>query len=82
MEYFIEWTIEVDADNPVEAAKRAWEMMRNPDSTANVFQVWKNDGACKEPVQIELSEEEGCDELAAAYERTTDEERSNGPKRY
>ena len=38
-EYTINWTIEVDANSPEEAANQALEIMRDPDSTATVFEV-------------------------------------------
>jgi hypothetical protein len=33
------WVIDEDADNPLEAARMAWEHMRTPDSIANYFTV-------------------------------------------
>jgi len=39
MEWIVMWTIEVDADYPDEAAHRALEIMRDPESTATCFQV-------------------------------------------
>ncbi len=38
-QYKVVWTIDLDADNPTEAAKLALEIHRNPESTATVFQV-------------------------------------------
>ena len=39
MEWIVMWTIEVDAEYPDEAAQRALEIMRDPESTATCFQV-------------------------------------------
>ncbi|MGW5147556.1 hypothetical protein [Rhodococcus koreensis] len=38
-EYRVIWEIDIDADTPQQAAEKAWETMRKPDSTANVFRV-------------------------------------------
>jgi len=38
-EYTINWTIEVYADSPQAAAEQALEIMRDPASTATVFEV-------------------------------------------
>jgi len=48
-EYRVEWVIEVDADTPEDAARRALEMMQDPQSTANVFNVMDKDG-----IQVEI----------------------------
>lgn len=39
MEYLVTWHIDIDADTPEEAAKRALEIQRNPESIATVFRV-------------------------------------------
>lgn len=41
MDYFVTWTIEMDADNPQEAAARALIVQRDTDpaNTATVFKV-------------------------------------------
>lgn len=49
--YHVTWEIDVDGDNPVEAARKAWEAMRAQDSTANVFQICAEGG---EPVGVDL----------------------------
>lgn len=41
MEYHVTWEIEVDADNPIEAAREALKIQRDPESTATVFKVRK-----------------------------------------
>ncbi len=45
--YVVEWCIDVDADSPREAAQQAWETMRRPKSTANVFDVIDPKGETK-----------------------------------
>ncbi|MEU4576122.1 hypothetical protein [Nonomuraea sp. NPDC023979] len=37
--YDVEWGITEDADSPAQAAERAWQHMRKPGSTANIFTV-------------------------------------------
>lgn len=37
--YYVKWDIELDAENPQKAAEKALEIMRDPDSTATVFEV-------------------------------------------
>ena len=37
--YLVVWEIDIYADSPREAAEKAWEHMRHPFSTANVFEV-------------------------------------------
>ena len=38
-EYRVTWKIEVDANNPEDAAKQALAIQRDPESTAVVFEV-------------------------------------------
>lgn len=38
-EYLVEWTIELEADSPEEAARLALAIQRDPNSTATVFYV-------------------------------------------
>jgi hypothetical protein len=38
-EYLVTWSVDVDADDPHEAAAKALEMQRDPSSTALVFEV-------------------------------------------
>jgi len=38
-EYLVTWKIDIEASNPKEAAKQALEIMRDPESTATVFEV-------------------------------------------
>jgi len=37
--YYVEWTIDIEADSPREAAEKALAIHRNPESTATVFSV-------------------------------------------
>ncbi len=37
--YLVIWEMDIYADSPREAAEKAWDHMRAPDSTANVFKV-------------------------------------------
>ncbi len=37
--YRVEWSIEIDADTPREAAEMALDIQRDPFSTATVFEV-------------------------------------------
>jgi hypothetical protein len=43
-EYTLTWNIQLDADNPAEAAEQALAMMRDPHSTATIFRVDGPDG--------------------------------------
>ena len=40
-EYLVEWCINVDAENIQDAAQKAFSFMQDPDTTANVFTVSK-----------------------------------------
>ena len=42
--YRVEWTIDVPANNPREAAENAFAHMRRPDTTATCFSVTEHDG--------------------------------------
>ena len=54
--YLVTWEIDVDADDPVQAALQAWRLMRMPDSIANTFDVIEcdKDGSA---VRVDLQEE-------------------------
>lgn len=43
-EYYIEWRIELDADNPTDAARKALAIQRDPESIATVFHIIDEDG--------------------------------------
>jgi len=53
-EYLVEWKIDIDADNPVDAAKQARRIHLDPESTALVFQV--TDTKTNEKVDVDLDE--------------------------
>lgn len=42
--YRVVWEIDIFAQTPKEAAEKAWSHMRHPGSTANVFEVFDQDG--------------------------------------
>lgn len=50
------WTTEMVAASPEEAARKALEVHRDPESTATVFQVRQPDGRW---FQVDLNPEEG-----------------------
>lgn len=62
--YLVTWEIEVDADSPRDAAQRALDMQRDPDSTATVFGVveFDTDG---DTTTIDLSADEDSDDMIA-----------------
>ena len=59
-DYTIEWRIELAAETPVDAARQALEIMRDPASTSTVFTVLDDEG---ETHEIDLEED---------YETTSD----------
>lgn len=56
MEYQATWQINVDAETPVDAAKTALEIQRDPTSTATVFTVVSDTGKSTEVDLQELGE--------------------------
>ena len=42
--YSVNWSIDIEAESPVEAARQALEIHRDPNSTATVFDVYDKDG--------------------------------------
>jgi hypothetical protein len=56
-EYRVSWIIDLTADNPVDAAKQAQEIMRDPDSIATVFHVAEADQPIEEGVEIDLTQD-------------------------
>ena len=40
----VTWEMDIDAESPLEAAQKAWDCMRSPDSIANAFTVVDRDG--------------------------------------
>lgn len=52
-EYKVTWTVDVEADDPVEAARKALEIQRDPESIATLFEVQKHDSHVVLPVDLE-----------------------------
>lgn len=52
--FHVVWEIDIYAETAREAAQQAWGHMRRPDSTANYFEVFDQDG---EQTNVDLSEE-------------------------
>ncbi len=57
-QFKIEWTIDIDADTPREAAEKALEIQRRVGSSAVVFNLTDENG---EQGRIDLDEDEGED---------------------
>lgn len=57
-EYSVTWEITIEADSPREAAERALEIHRNPESIATVFTVT----TAEDTWRIDLDEDEEDDE--------------------
>jgi hypothetical protein len=53
MEFFVTWEIEVNAENPVEAAKLARAAQLNLDTRSTVFQVFSED--TEDPSLVDLT---------------------------
>ena len=58
-EYLVEWTIELNAESPEDAARQALAIQRDPESTANVFICFADSKA----VRIDLDALEDYDDL-------------------
>ncbi len=61
MRYFVTWTMDIDADTPEEAARKAFKIHRDPESIATVFTVRDNfNGKAKvydvDPSTLEVTE--------------------------
>lgn len=56
--YKVFWEIGIDADTPVEAARKALAVQRDPESIATVFDVINKRG---KRVRVDLSKEEATD---------------------
>lgn len=54
--YYVSWAIHLDADSPIEAARKALAIHRNSESVATVFTVANEDGT--KPQVIDLGEKE------------------------
>ncbi|MDD3039068.1 hypothetical protein [Bacteroides sp.] len=55
-EYLVTWTIDIEADSPIMAARLAKEIQQDPDSVANFFFI--SDPTTKTTTEIDL--DEGC----------------------
>lgn len=44
MQFVVEWSIDIEADTPLEAAAEAFRIMQKPGTLANVFDVVSTDG--------------------------------------
>lgn len=58
MEYRVFWEIDVDAENEVEAAKKALKSVQEVGTTANFFTV-KPTAHCQPAKEVDLSNVEG-----------------------
>ena len=54
MEYKVTWTIEIQAESPLDAAKLSREIQLDPNSIATHFVVTDGDGKC---LEIDLQDE-------------------------
>lgn len=54
-DYHVAWEIDLSAESPQDAARRALDMVSHPKSTAHVFSV--REFATDDPVQVDLDEE-------------------------
>lgn len=56
--YLVSWEIEVDADDPKQAAQRALAIQKDPSSLATVFKVERRRWA--QTLYVDLEEKEEC----------------------
>lgn len=54
--YRVEWSMEIDADSPEEAARKALAIHRDPESVATVFDVYDEAGEVARVDLLELDE--------------------------
>lgn len=45
MTYLVEWSIDIDADSPEDAARQALGIQQDPHTTATVFHIYGDDGS-------------------------------------
>ena len=50
--YTVTWEIQIEADSHLEAAEKALEIQRDPDSIATVFEVTGDDDEGPEPIDL------------------------------
>lgn len=54
--YHVVWEIDIEAESPREAAEEAWAIMCHPDSNANYFEVFDQNG---DKTNVDLMDEAG-----------------------
>lgn len=57
-QYVVSWMIDTWAENPKEAAKQVLEIMRNPESIAQVFEVIETGTGTTEIIDLWMDEED------------------------
>lgn len=55
-EYVVTWRIDIEADSPEEAARKAREIQLRPNSIANVFTVTERGAALSRVVDLDARE--------------------------
>jgi hypothetical protein len=70
--YHVLWEIDIEAESPIDAARQALRIQRDPDSTATVFDVTDGDGNTQ---RIDLDEADARNRCAACG-REFDEDES------
>lgn len=58
--YQVVWTIDIDAPNPTEAAQKAFEIQRDVNSTATVFEVKEEKAFATKTTIIDLKGNDSC----------------------
>lgn len=53
-DYRVSWSIDIEAESPLEAAKQAFEYMQDHDTTATVFEVYSHADNAKKEVKVDL----------------------------
>jgi len=51
--YHVEWSMDLNADSPEDAARQAFSIMQDPETNATVFDVTEFDSTC-EAIRIDL----------------------------
>ena len=64
--FLVSWEIEIKAPTEQDAAIRAWEILRMPGSTANVFSVQAEGEPWPEKVDVQECIESAADESPAS----------------
>lgn len=67
--YTVTWDIELDADNPIEAAREALKIQRDESSWATAFSVVDNDDQSG-MWHVDVGDEAACTELLEAFNDT------------